>query len=181
MVRAEDVILNTENPRIIRDDKFKKLVASIQEFPEMASIRPIVVDEGMIILGGNMRYRAMIDAGLTKIPVMIVEGLTPEQKKQFVIKDNASFGEWDWDMLSAEWDMKQLQDWGVDVPEWYGKNDIHLEEYAAPEKTTDGKDSVTLHFSVEDLLYFNENIYLFGTTKEAAIINILRHRLSEDA
>lgn len=114
--KVNDIKLNPNNPRIIKDDKFKKLVKSIQEFPEMLDIRPIVVNSDMVILGGNMRFRACKEAGLKEIPVIIADNLSEEQQKQFLIKDNVSGGEWDWNMLANEWDVEQLEDWGLDVP-----------------------------------------------------------------
>jgi len=106
---------NTNNPRIIKDDKFKKLVKSIKEFPEMLELRPIVVDENMIVLGGNMRLKACIEAGLKEVHITIADNLTEEQKKEFIVKDNVGFGEWDWDMIANEWDTNLLEDWGLDV------------------------------------------------------------------
>jgi hypothetical protein len=103
------------NPRIIKDDKFNKLVKSIQEFPQMLQIRPIVVDETGTVLGGNMRYKACKAAGLEEVYIIRAEALTEAQKKEFVIKDNASFGDWDWEILQNEWDMTELPEWGIDV------------------------------------------------------------------
>ena len=107
---------NPNNPRVIRDAKFKQLVRSIQEFPEMLELRPIVVNEDMITLGGNMRLRACIEAGLTDVPVVIAIGLTEEQQQEFIIKDNVGFGEWDWDDLANNWDEANLKLWGLDFP-----------------------------------------------------------------
>jgi ParB-like chromosome segregation protein Spo0J len=107
---------NPNNPRVIRDAKFKQLVRSIQEFPEMLELRPIVVNEDMITLGGNMRLRACIEAGLTDVPVLIAKGLTEEQQQEFIIKDNVGFGEWDWDDLANNWDEANLKLWGLDFP-----------------------------------------------------------------
>jgi ParB-like chromosome segregation protein Spo0J len=107
---------NPTNPRVIRDAKFKQLVRSIQEFPEMLELRPIVVNEDMITLGGNMRLRACIEAGLTDVPVVIAKGLTEEQQQEFIIKDNVGFGEWDWDDLANNWDEANLKLWGLDFP-----------------------------------------------------------------
>ena len=103
---------NPDNPRIIKNDKFKKLVKSIKEFPEMLALRPIVVDEDMIVLGGNMRLKASKDAGLKEVWVEMAQGLTEEQKREFIVKDNVGFGEWEWDMLANEWDSVQLADCG---------------------------------------------------------------------
>tara|TARA_R100000781_G_scaffold106674_3_gene70730 strand:+ start:395 stop:1144 length:750 start_codon:yes stop_codon:yes gene_type:complete len=107
---------NPNNPRIIKNDKFKKLVKSIKEFPEMLEKRPIVVDEDMMVLGGNMRLKASKDAGLKEVWVDIAEGWTKEQKDEFVVKDNVNFGEWEWDMLANEWDVEDLENWGVNIP-----------------------------------------------------------------
>ena len=114
-VKISTVKGNPSNPRIIKNDKFKKLVTSIKEFPEMLKLRPIVVDEDMIVLGGNMRLKASKDAGLKEVWIEVAEGLTEEQKKEFIVKDNVGFGEWEWDMLSNEWDSVQLTEWGLDV------------------------------------------------------------------
>tara|TARA_R110000823_G_scaffold13941_2_gene45986 strand:- start:332 stop:946 length:615 start_codon:yes stop_codon:yes gene_type:complete len=121
-VKISKVKGNPNNPRIIKNDKFKKLVKSIQEFPEMLKLRPIVVDEDMVVLGGNMRLKASKDAGLKEVWIDIAEGLTEEQKKEFIVKDNVGFGEWEWDMLANEWDSSKLTDWGLDV--WQNEDDI---------------------------------------------------------
>lgn len=108
---------NQDNPRLIKDDKFKKLVQSIIDFPEMLAIRPIVVNQDMIILGGNMRLKACIEAGLKEVPIIIADNLTDEQQREFLIKDNVSGGEWNWEVLANEWDNEQLEEWGLDMPE----------------------------------------------------------------
>jgi ParB-like chromosome segregation protein Spo0J len=113
-VDIKSIKLNPNNPRLIKDDKFKKLVQSIKDFPEMLDIRPIVVNQDMIILGGNMRYKACQEAGLKEIPIIVTD-LTEEQQREFLIKDNVSGGEWDWDMLANEWEVEQLTEWGLDV------------------------------------------------------------------
>jgi len=120
-VKISKVKGNPNNPRIIKNDKFKKLVKSIQEFPEMLKLRPIVVDEDMMVLGGNMRLKASKDAGLKEVWIEVAEGLTEEQKKEFIVKDNVGFGEWEWDMLANEWDSSKLEDWGLDV--WQNPDD----------------------------------------------------------
>jgi ParB-like chromosome segregation protein Spo0J len=116
IVKINSIKTNPKNPRLIKDDKFKKLVKSIQEFPQMLELRPIVVDENNIILGGNMRYKACIEAGLKEIYILKAEDLTEQQKDEFIVKDNVGFGEWDWDSLANEWDTDKLQDWGLDLP-----------------------------------------------------------------
>ena len=106
---------NPNNPRVIKKDKLHKLVQSLREFPEMLEARPIVVDPDYMVLGGNMRLQAAIKAGLTEVPVYIASWEETKQK-QFIIKDNVGFGEWDWDALANEWDADELNDWGLDVP-----------------------------------------------------------------
>ena len=125
-LKINELQVNTENPRHIKDDKFKKLVISIIEFPEMLELRPIVIDENNVILGGNMRYRACKEAGLKEVPVKIAKGLTDKQKKEFIIKDNVGFGEWDWDIIGNEWNSVELSDWGLDV--WQNEDDKPEEE-----------------------------------------------------
>jgi ParB-like chromosome segregation protein Spo0J len=122
---------NPNNPRVIRDAKFKQLVRSIQEFPEMLELRPIVVNEDMITLGGNMRLRACIEAGLTDVPVVIAKGLSEEQQQEFIIKDNVGFGEWDWDDLANNWDEANLKQWGLDFP-MFDEAKIEDEQDAQP-------------------------------------------------
>tara|TARA_R100001163_G_C5060586_1_gene197397 strand:+ start:1102 stop:1830 length:729 start_codon:yes stop_codon:yes gene_type:complete len=117
---------NPNNPRIIKNDKFKKLVKSIKEFPEMLKLRPIVVDENYMVLGGNMRLKASQDAGLKEVWVDVAEGLSEEQKDEFIVKDNVNFGEWDYDLLSNDFNSKQLVEWGLDV--WENQDDIIEEE-----------------------------------------------------
>ena len=115
LVKLSEVKLNPNNPRLIKDEKFLKLVQSIKDFPEMLDIRPIVVNQDMIILGGNMRYKACKEAGLKEIPIIVTD-LTEEQQREFLIKDNTSGGEWDFEMLTNEWDVEQLESWGLDLP-----------------------------------------------------------------
>jgi len=124
-VKISEVKANPNNPRLIKDDKFAKLVKSIKDFPEMLDIRPIVVNSDMVILGGNMRYKACKEAGLKEVPIIIADNLTEEQQREFLIKDNTSGGEWDWEMISNEWDVDQLDAWGLDVPSF--ESDEHLE------------------------------------------------------
>ena len=116
VVKINSVKLNPNNPRIIKDDKFKKLVQSIKDFPEMLNIRPIVVNQDMIILGGNMRYKACKEAGLKEVPIIVTD-LSEEKQREFLIKDNTSGGEWDWEVLANEWNAQELEEWGLDVPD----------------------------------------------------------------
>tara|TARA_R110002020_G_scaffold467788_1_gene691625 strand:- start:2988 stop:3542 length:555 start_codon:yes stop_codon:yes gene_type:complete len=114
-LKINELKTNESNPRIIKEAKFKKLVKSIKEFPEMLELRPIILDEDYVILGGNMRYKACIEAGIKEVPVKIAKDLTEEQKEEFIVKDNVGFGEWDWDILGNEWNNEKLGEWGMDV------------------------------------------------------------------
>ena len=120
-VKLSTIKLNKENPRRISNQDMERLVKSLNDFPEMLKLREIVVDESMMVLGGNMRLLALKKIGAKECTAKIVTGLTPEQKREFIVKDNAAFGEWDMDLLSASWSDLPLTDWGVDLPEdWLG-------------------------------------------------------------
>ena len=114
-VKLSDVKSNPNNPRLIKNDKFEKLVQSLKDFPEMAKVRPIVVNQDFVVLGGNMRLKAMKEAGWKEVPIQVVDW-TEQQQKEFIIKDNVGFGEWEWDILANEWEVENLNDWGLDVP-----------------------------------------------------------------
>lgn len=127
-IAISKIKLNPNNPRLIKDDKFTKLVQSIKDFPEMLNIRPIVVNDDMIILGGNMRFKACKEAGLKEVPIIKASGLSAEKQREFLIKDNVSGGEWDWDMLSNEWDEIELGEWGLDVPKQFNEEILNEKE-----------------------------------------------------
>jgi DNA modification methylase len=122
---------NPNNPRLIKDEKFKKLVQSIKDFPDMLNKRPIVVNKDMIVLGGNMRLKACIEAGMKDVPVIVADW-SEEQQREFIIKDNVSGGEWDWDILANEWDAEQLTEWGLDVPD-IQQLDAEEDDFEVPE------------------------------------------------
>jgi hypothetical protein len=124
IVKINEIKSNPNNPRIIKDDKFKKLVESIKSFPEMANVRPIVVNTDMIVLGGNMRLKAMKEAGWKEAPIQIVDW-DEQKQKEFIVKDNVGFGEWDWDNLANSWDEQELNDWGLNIPNWSLGHDIN--------------------------------------------------------
>jgi DNA modification methylase len=118
IVKIGDVKINPNNPRLIKDDKFAKLVQSIKDLPQMLDIRPIVVNSDMVVLGGNMRLKACKEAGLKQVPIIIADNLTEDQQREFLIKDNVSGGEWDWQMIANDWDAQQLEEWGLDIPDF---------------------------------------------------------------
>jgi ParB-like chromosome segregation protein Spo0J len=115
LINIQEVRPNENNPRFIKDYKFKKLVKSIKEFPQMLKLRPIVVNSDMVVLGGNMRLKACKEAGLKEVWVLKADDLTEQQQKEFIVKDNVGFGEWDWDVLGNEWNTQQLEDWGMEI------------------------------------------------------------------
>lgn len=125
-VKISDVKSNPNNPRLIKDDKFTKLVQSLKDFPEMAKVRPIVVNTEMVILGGNMRFKAMKEAGWKEVPVEVVDW-TEEKQKEFIVKDNVGFGEWDWSDLANNWDADKLEEWGLDIPGFDNVDDLGTE------------------------------------------------------
>ena len=131
MIKLADIKPNPDNPRVIKDQKFERLCKSIKEFPKMMELRPIVVDGDGVVLGGNMRLRALQHLKFTEVPdgwVRKAADLTDDERRRFIISDNASFGEWDYDQLANEWDAKELTDWGVDVPNWEGGDIIELSD-----------------------------------------------------
>ena len=130
-VKISEVKANPNNPRLIKDDKFAKLVQSIKDLPQMLDIRPIVVNKDMIVLGGNMRLKACKEAGLKEIPIIIADNLTEEQQREFLIKDNTSGGEWDWQMIANDWDAEQLDAWGLDVPSFEADTDNELKDLSS--------------------------------------------------
>ena len=176
---------NPNNPRIIKDDKFKKLVKSIQDFPQMLELRPIVIDKNNIVLGGNMRLKACKEAGLTDVPVIYAKDLTEEQKKEFIIADNVSFGDHDWEMLANQWDANELSDWGIDVPTFNDLSgfddieDLKATSENAPKGTDDGYSTFELVMLHENKLTLLDTInqvktnYLFEKMEDA-LMEIIR-------
>lgn len=156
-----DIKANPNNPRIIKDEKFAKLVESIRNFPQMLELRPIVVNSDMVVLGGNMRLRACKQAGLKTVPIIQADELTPEQQSEFIIKDNVGFGEWDWDMLANEWDAEKLNDWGLDVP------DFKATELEAEEDDYEMPDEVQTDIVLGDLFEIGQHRLLCGDSTDS--------------
>jgi hypothetical protein len=120
-MKITEIRLNDDNPRLIFGDRMQKLMNSIEQFPKMMKLRPIVVDENGVIIGGNMRYRALVKLGYKDIPdewVKRADELTEDEKQEFIIKDNVQFGDWEMDELANEWDADILDDWGYEIPNW---------------------------------------------------------------
>jgi DNA modification methylase len=159
-VPISKVKLNPNNPRLIKDDKFKKLVASIQGFPEMLQIRPIVVNADMVVLGGNMRLRACKEAGLKEVPIIVADNIPEERQAEFIIKDNVGFGEWDWEMLANEWDSDLLDDWGLVMP------DSEVTQLEAEEDDYEMPDEVHTDIVLGDLFEIGEHRLLCGSSTQ---------------
>ncbi len=157
-VDIKQVRNNPDNPRYIKGDKFDKLVKSIREFPEMLELRPIVVNRDMIVLGGNMRLKACEEAGIKEVPIIFADNLTEEQQKEFIIKDNSSFGEWDWDLLANEWNTDQLADWGLDIPNFDIDNDVEDEKDLSDQLEQSFKIEIDLESEEEQEKMYNQLI-----------------------
>jgi DNA modification methylase len=153
---------NEENPRFITDSKFKKLVKSIKDFPEMLEARPLVIDEDNVVLGGNMRLKALKAAGVFEIPVKRVEGWTSEQKKEFIIKDNLGYGEWDWELVANGWDAEQLEDWGLDIPSFEIEPEAEAveDDYSEP-------DDLKVDVVLGDLIEIGQHRLLCGDSTDS--------------
>jgi len=165
---------NPNNPRIIKDNKFKQLVKSIQDFPQMLELRPIVIDENNMVLGGNMRLKACIEAGLKDVPVKQAKDLTEAQKKEFIIKDNVGFGEHNWDELANDWDINLLTEWGLDIPNFDNSN-IDLDSFFEDDKTDSSlsKKKIILEYTEEEFELVSVELLKHGKTPEAAVYNLL--------
>ena len=159
--KVSEVKANPNNPRVIKDDKFKKLVKSIQDFPEMLELRPIVVNSDGIVLGGNMRLKACKEAGLKEVPVIKAEELTEDQQKEFIIKDNVGFGEWDWADLANNWDAEELTEWGLDLP-----TDSFVEMEAVEDDFEVSEDRIETDIVLGDLIEIGEHRLLCGDSTQ---------------
>lgn len=160
-VKISEIKLNESNPRFIKDDKFKKLVKSIKDLPQMLDIRPIVVNKDMMVLGGNMRLKACVEAGLKEVPIIIADNLTKEQEKEFLIKDNVGFGEWDWDIIANEWNEVELIEWGLEIPlDFQTELEAEEDDYEIP-------DTIKTDIVLGDLFEIGEHRLLCGDSTDS--------------
>lgn len=169
-MKLNKIIPNPNNPRVIKNEKFEKLCKSLNDFPQMMKLRPIIVDENFMIRGGNMRYKALQHLGYHEIPdewVKQAKELTEEQLKEFEIKDNLGFGEWDWDALANDWDPDKLTQWGLDIPQYEEQKDFEEEV----------KDSFTLKFELNksEYDYITECLNKITANKELALLQLLKY------
>ena len=159
-MKITEIKPNPNNPRLIKDHKFKQLVKSIQDFPQMLELRPIVIDENNMVLGGNMRLKACLEAGLTDVPVIHANNLSEEKKKEFIVKDNVGYGEWDWDDLANNWDAEQLTEWGLDIP------NFELGKIEAEDDGFDMPDEVKTDIVLGDFFLIGPHKLLCGSSTE---------------
>jgi DNA modification methylase len=153
---------NPNNPRLIKDNKFKQLVKSIQDFPQMLELRPIVIDENNMVLGGNMRLKACLEAGLTDVPVIHANNLSEDKKKEFIVKDNVGYGEWDWDDLANNWDALELTEWGLDIPNFDAEVlEAQEDNFAAPDE------GIETDIVLGDLFEIGEHRLLCGDSTDS--------------
>jgi len=162
---------NPNNPRIIKDSKFKQLVKSIQDFPQMLELRPIVIDENNVVLGGNMRLKACIEAGLTDVPVKVAT-LSEQQKNEFIIKDNVGFGEWDWDDLANNWNVEELTEWGLDIPNFDIAGFADQNKELSLDDVSDSM-TITLKYTEEEYYIVKDTLSKLASTPEQAIWKLL--------
>jgi len=172
-MKLKDIRPNPSNPRVIKDHKFEKLKQSIRDFPEMMALRPMVINEDNIVLGGNMRLRALQDLGYKNVPdewVKKAHELTEDQQREFIVKDNAGFGEWDWDLLANEWDSEELGEWGLDVPiDMFGEGDPVAEEDGYEEDA----EQVQTNIQLGDLIEIGRHRLLCGDSTDADVVGNL--------
>jgi hypothetical protein len=163
---------NPNNPRIIKDIKFKQLVKSIQDFPQMLELRPIVIDENNMVLGGNMRLKACIEAGLTNVPVIHANNLSEEKKKEFIVKDNVGYGEWNWDDLANEWNIDELTEWGLDIPNFDTEGFADKNKELSLDDVTDSM-TITLKYTEDEYHIVKDALLKLAATPEQAIWKLL--------
>lgn len=166
-MKLSSLKLNPKNPRVIKDERFKKLVQSLKDFPEMMEKRPMVcvtdVDGKMFPLGGNMRLKALQQLGYKEIPdnwVIVADSWTEEQRREFTIKDNIGFGEWDWDMIANEWDSEQLTSWGLEIPDFELKTEAHEDDFEVP-------DEIQTDIVLGDLFEIGEHRLMCGDSTDS--------------
>lgn len=167
IVKISEIKPNPKNPRTIKDDKFNKLVKSIQDFPQMLEKRPLVcftdTDGKYVVLGGNMRLKASKEVGLKELPIILADDWTEEQKAEFLIKDNVGFGEWDWEQLTSEWDTDKLDQWGLDVPVF--EDPVHLEAEEDDFDVPEG--GIETDIVIGDLFEIGEHRLLCGDSTDS--------------
>lgn len=176
-VKISEIKENSENPRYISEEKFNKLKKSIKDFPEMLEKRPLVVDENMIVLGGNMRLKALTELGYKEIPIIRAEGWTEEQKKEFVIKDNLGFGSWDWDVLANEWEPELLTEWGMDLPSYFDQTNLDGFFDDPENEDLETNNKIILEYPEDECSEIKDKLlHLASTPEEAVRLLLEKHK-----
>lgn len=173
-VPVSDLRVDPSNPRIIKDDRFEALVKSVREFPQMLEKRPLIVDSNMVVIGGNMRLRAAIQAGLEQVPVIVADDWSPEQMREFTIKDNVSFGMWDLEELSANWDSELLVDWGLDMSD-LERMDFTEQNREVRVEGFEKEMELKLKYSEDDYFRVVEALSNVADTPELAVLSLIEN------
>lgn len=174
MIPVASLRTNDSNPRFIKDDRFNALVKSLREFPQMLEKRPLIVGPDLVVLGGNMRLRAAMEAGMSEVPVIVADDWTAEQIREFVIKDNVAYGSWDLEELSANWDKALLDGWGLDVSEleridFSDKNrEVRIDDFEAEME-------IKLTYSEEDYFRVKDSLAKIAETPELAVLALIEN------
>lgn len=174
-MKLSDIKMNPSNPRVIKDERFEKLKNSISEFPAMLALRPLVINSDNVVLGGNMRLKALKELGYKDIPdewVKRADALTDEEQRRFIIADNVGFGEHDWAMLAAEWDVDELSDWGLDIPNW----SAGMDENSMTDEDVDTEEEFDPIGSASELMKI---VFIFDNELEAETFMSLNHKGQE--
>jgi len=171
------------NPRLIKDDRFKKLVKSLQDDPEMLSLRELIVfphNDTFVVIGGNMRLKALRELGYTEAPCKVLPADTHIEKlKAIALKDNSSFGDYDYEALANEWDAQLLADCGIEV--WQMPEEIEKELEEEEEKKDNAKaQKIILRFNKKEFLYVRDALLSLGETFEEAVVYLLKQHNGED-
>lgn len=174
-MKLSDIKMNPSNPRVIKDERFDKLKNSISEFPAMLALRPLVINSDNVVLGGNMRLKALKELGYKDIPdewVKRADALTDEEQRRFIIADNVGFGEHDWAMLATEWDVEELSDWGLDIPNW----SAGMDENSMTDEDVDTEGEFDPIGSASELMKI---VFIFDDELEAETFMSLNHKGQE--
>ena len=174
-MKLSDIKMNPSNPRVIKDERFEKLKKSISEFPAMLALRPLVINSDNVVLGGNMRLKALKELGYKDISdewVKRADALTDEEQRRFIIADNVGFGEHDWAMLATEWDTDELSDWGLDIPNW----SAGMDENSMTDEDVDTEEEFDPVGSASELMKI---VFIFDNELEAETFMSLNHKGQE--
>ena len=186
-VKIEDIKENLENPRTIDKKKLEEIKKSIQEFPEMLSIRPIIVNKEGVILGGNMRYKALVELGYTEVEVLVMD--REDKEYDFLIKDNMAYGDWSWVNLTEDYKSKELTQWGLDIPLWYQDIEKSIEkndkepETKTPKEKAPKSDNKALYIFLrpeeKDTFIITKSVHFDKMTNEEVFIHLIKKELNK--